>query len=83
METKREFRSVEEALDEENVNNDLISYSIPELKQIHLYLLVLGYAIKFYLNDPMKIKPYEEHLKNLLPNFFPNLFNKWARKYGN
>lgn len=56
---------------------------IEEVKRIYLYLLVIGYAVKYYLNEPMKIKPYEEFLKRTLPDFFPQVFTKWAREYGN
>ncbi len=58
-------------------------YTLPELKKIYLYLLVIGYAVKYYLNEQMKIKPYEDYLKRVLIQFFPKAFNKWAKKYGN
>jgi hypothetical protein len=48
-----------------------------------MYLLVIGYAIKYYLNEPAKAKPYEEHVNKVMEGFIPNVFNKWARKYGN
>jgi hypothetical protein len=34
-----------------------------ELKRIYSYLLVLGYAVKYYLNEQAVIKPYDEEIK--------------------
>lgn len=45
--------------------------------------MVIGYAVKYYLNEQSKIKPYEQHTKIIIPNFFSHVFNKWAKKYGN
>jgi transposase-like protein len=46
-------------------------------------LLVLGYAVKYYLNEQMVIKPYDEEIKLRHPTFFATIFNRWAKKYGN
>jgi hypothetical protein len=45
--------------------------------------LVLGYAVKYYLNEQNVIKPYDEEIRLRHPTFFANIFNKWAKKYGN
>ena len=37
------------------------AFTVDELKKIYLYLLVIGYAIKYYLNEPIKAKPYEDY----------------------
>jgi hypothetical protein len=44
---------------------------------------VLGYAVKYYLNEQAVIKPYDEEIKGRHPSFFASIFNKWAKKYGN
>ena len=54
-----------------------------ELKKIYSYLMVLGYAVKYYLNEQVVIKPYDEEIKQRHPNFFATIFNRWAKKYGN
>lgn len=59
------------------------SFSMQELKRIYSYLLVLGYAVKYYLNEQIVIKPYDEEIKLRHPTFFASIFNKWAKKYGN
>lgn len=59
------------------------AFTIEELKKIYLYLLVIGYAIKYYLNEPLKAKPYEEYANRHIENFIPGIFNKWARNHGN
>lgn len=46
-------------------------------------MLVLGYAVKYYLNEQQVIKPYDEEIKMRHPTFFASIFNKWAKKYGN
>ena len=35
------------------------SFTAQELKRIYSYLLVLGYAVKYYLNEQIIIKPYD------------------------
>lgn len=50
---------------------------------MYSYLLVLGYAVKYYLNEQLVIKPYDEEIKLRHPSFFASIFNKWAKKYGN
>ena len=54
-----------------------------ELRKIYAYLMVLGYAVKYYLNEQSTIKPYDDDLKTRYPGFFEGIFNKWAKKYGN
>ena len=44
---------------------------------------MLGYAVKYYLNEQAVIKPYDEEIKSRHPTFFASIFNKWAKKYGN
>ena len=46
-------------------------------------MLVIGYAIKYYLNEPAKAKPYEEWINRHIEGFMVNVFNRWARKFGN
>lgn len=59
------------------------SFTSQELKRIYSYLLVLGYAVKYYLNEQNVIKPYDEEIRQRHPSFFASIFNKWAKKYGN
>lgn len=59
------------------------NFTLGELKRVYSYLLVLGYAVKYYLNEQIVIKPYDEEIKLRHPTFFASIFNKWAKKYGN
>ena len=62
---------------------DRADFTASELRRIYAYLLVLGYAVKYYLNEQMVIKPYDEEIKSRHPTFFATIFNRWAKKYGN
>lgn len=39
--------------------------------------------MKYYLNEQIVIKPYDEEIKMRHPTFFATIFNRWAKKYGN
>ena len=48
---------------------------------MYTYLMLVGYSVKYYLNE--SIKAYEEEIRRQHPSFFTQIFNSWASKYGN
>lgn len=56
-------------------------WSLSEMKKLYKYLLVIGYSIKYYLNEITKA--YEEYMKKRYPEFFSRIFNAWVDKYSN
>lgn len=53
-------------------------WSLVEIKKVYVYLLVIGYSVKYYLNES---KAYEEEMKRKYPEFFKQVFNSWVDKY--
>ncbi len=51
-----------------------------EYKSILLYLLIIGYSVKYFLNDEKDVKMYNPGLQNILKNF-NELFSYWKNKY--
>ena len=51
------------------------------MKKLYKYLLVIGYSIKYYLNE--QTRGYEEEMKIRYPEFFILIFNAWVDKYSN
>lgn len=54
---------------------------LEEITRQFVYILSMGYACKFYLNESMEL--YADEIKRVLPDFFPSVFNPWIEKYGN
>lgn len=52
-----------------------------ELRKLFIYLLVIGYSVKYYLNE--STKAYEDEMKRKYPDFFTSIFNVWVDKYSN
>jgi hypothetical protein len=54
---------------------------LKELRKLFIYLLVIGYSVKYYLNE--STKAYEDEMKRKYPDFFTSIFNVWVDKYSN
>ena len=49
-------------------------------RSLYLYLVVIGYAVKYYLNEGIIV--YDLEVKKLVPEFSV-VFQAWASKYSN
>ena len=56
-------------------------WTLKDMKKFYIYLLVIGYAVKYYLNETTK--GYVDEMKRRYPNFFSKVFNEWVDKYSN
>ncbi len=56
-------------------------FTLPELKNVYIYLITIGYAVKYYLNESSILTPYDEYINANFPHFFKKVFNVWAEKY--
>lgn len=55
---------------------DLLDY-----KSVLLYLILTAYGVKFYLNDDLEMRVFNQYMGTIVKDFTP-LFSYWSKSYG-
>ncbi|KAL4499276.1 hypothetical protein ABPG72_006862 [Tetrahymena utriculariae] len=52
-----------------------------DYKSVLLYLILMAYAVKFYLNDEQEMRVFNQHMHTIVKDF-SQLFQYWSKIYG-